>query len=161
MNRAEWRLVIPTHIAASREEAFAQCREGAIRFQVEYRERTIGIPRGFECPDERLPEEMVARGNWCIGDPQDLVDLINRLQAQSGGFGGFMLQPVDWATREQIHQCYELVARYVMPRFQGSLEGLQATQADVSRQASRHHELRSRAVSAAESAYESGRGKPS
>ena len=28
----------------------------------------------------------------------------------------------EWANREQTLQCYELFARYVMPRFQGSLD---------------------------------------
>jgi len=33
-----------------------------------------------------------------------------------------MIRVSDWATREKILHSYELFARYVMPRFQGSLE---------------------------------------
>jgi limonene 1,2-monooxygenase len=45
----------------------------------------------------------------------------------SGGFGGFMVRVHDWATREQTLHSYELLARYVMPQFQGSLAGVQAS----------------------------------
>ena len=33
----------------------------------------------------------------------------------------------DWATREDTWRSYELFARYVMPRFQGSLDTIQAS----------------------------------
>ena len=131
---------------------------GAIAFQHEYRERTLGVPRGVDCPAEEIPEAMVDNGSWCIGSPDDLIAMIERLQAQSGGFGGFMLQPVDWATREQILSCYELVARYVMPRFQGSLIGLQASQRQVAHQAEQHHKLRSAALERAERDFKGSRG---
>ena len=85
--------------------------------------------------------------------PDDLTAVIHRLQEQSGGFGGFMLQPVDWARREAILNCHELVARYVMPEFQGSLTGLRASQADVSRQSQHHQALRAQAVAKAESDF--------
>jgi limonene 1,2-monooxygenase len=45
----------------------------------------------------------------------------------SGGFGGFMIRVADWATREKTLHSYELFARYVMPRFQGSLAGIQVS----------------------------------
>lgn len=154
VDRSEWRLVIPVHLAETRKDAFEQCREGAVRFQHGYRETTLGIPRGFESPLERLPEEMVERGSWCIGTPDDLAAMIERLQVQSGGFGGFMIQPVDWAAQDAIVRSHELVARYVMPRFQGSLDGLRASQADVSRSAEQHHALRNAAVQKAQDDFE-------
>ena len=45
-----------------------------------------------------------------------------------------MLLANDWATRDQIRHHFELLARYVMPRYQGSLLGLEASQATVSRE---------------------------
>jgi limonene 1,2-monooxygenase len=33
----------------------------------------------------------------------------------------------DWTTREKMLHSYELLARYVMPRFQGSLTGIQVS----------------------------------
>src|SRR5262249_2872288 len=38
-----------------------------------------------------------------------------------GGFGGVLFRAHEWATREETLRSYELFARYVMPRFQGSL----------------------------------------
>ncbi|PKB75049.1 MAG: hypothetical protein BZY68_01420 [SAR202 cluster bacterium MP-SAtl-SRR3965592-G2] len=43
----------------------------------------------------------------------------------SGGFGSFMIRGEDWASREKVNRSYELLARYVMPHFQGSLVGIQ------------------------------------
>ena len=55
-----------------------------------------------------------------MGTPDDCVHAINRLAEQSGGFGGFLVQTVDWAPREKMLRSYELLARYVMPQFQGT-----------------------------------------
>jgi limonene 1,2-monooxygenase len=35
-----------------------------------------------------------------------------------------MIRVEDWAPRDKIHRSYELLARYVMPQFQGSLTGI-------------------------------------
>ena len=75
------------------------------------------------------------RGLYCIGTPDDLCALIDRLMDRSGGFGGLMILANEWATRDQIRRNFELLARYVMPRYQGSIEGLAASQATVSREA--------------------------
>ena len=42
----------------------------------------------------------------------------------AGGFGGLLLRAEDWAPRDKLHRSYELMARYVMPQFQGSLTGI-------------------------------------
>ena len=44
-----------------------------------------------------------------------------RLQEASGGFGGLLLRAEDSAPRDKLHRSYELMARYVIPRYQGSL----------------------------------------
>jgi len=63
---------------------------------------------------------MVDRGAWIVGTPDDCVAGIKRLAEQSGGFGGFLVQTVDWAPRDKMLRSYELLARYVMPQFQGT-----------------------------------------
>ena len=35
-----------------------------------------------------------------------------------------MIQATDWASREQTLHSYELISRYVMPHFQGSVKSL-------------------------------------
>lgn len=157
VDRRNWRLVIPVHIAESTKDAWAQAGDGAVAFQAGYREETLGIPRGFEGKREDVAKEMVARNAWCIGTPDDLIALIRNLQEQSGGFGGFMVQPVDWASREQILRSHELIARHVMPVFQGSLDGLVASQADVAAQSKLHQELRRKAGEKAERDYQASK----
>ena len=49
---------------------------------------------------------------------------------------------------------YELMARYVMPHFQGSLVSLQASQQDAERTAQKVRELRDGAVAQARESYE-------
>jgi hypothetical protein len=68
-----------------------------------------------------------------------------------------MIQQVDWATREQVMHSFELIARYVKPRFQGSLEGLAASQQASERLAQEVRSLREDATGRARAAYEEGR----
>ena len=153
VDRNQWRLVIPVHLAESREQAWAQAEAGAVEFQAGYREETLGIPRGFAGERKDVAREMVANKSWCIGTPDDLIEMICSLQDQSGGFGGFMVQPVDWAPREACLRSFELLARYVMPAFQGSLDGLVASQRDVSNQSQAHQKLRQEAMAKAEADF--------
>ncbi|GIT13198.1 MAG: hypothetical protein CM1200mP35_00180 [Chloroflexota bacterium] len=64
---------------------------------------------------------MADNGSWIIGTPDDCIEGINRLAEQSGGFGGFLVQTIDWAPREKMLHSFELLARYVMPKFQGTI----------------------------------------
>ena len=123
VRRDDWRLVIPIHLAETRKEAMEQARVGAGRYQREYFEETMGRPSIVDGPPEQIIDTMVERGAWIVGDPDDCVAGIKRLAERSGGFGGLLVQTVDWATREQVMHSYELLARYVMPQFQGTVIG--------------------------------------
>ena len=120
MDRNEWRLVLPVHLAETREEAIEQARIGGGFYQREYFEHTMGRAAIVDGPPESIIDTMVERGSWIVGTPDDCVESIKRLQERSGGFGGFMVQAIDWAPRENILHSFELLARYVMPHFQGS-----------------------------------------
>ena len=120
VNRHDWRLVIPVHLAESREEAMNDARIGAGHFLREYTEGTNGRKAGFDGPLDRVIDHMTENGSWIVGTPDDCIEGIRRLEAQSGGFGGFLVQAIDWAPREKILNSYELLARYVMPHFQGT-----------------------------------------
>ena len=128
MNRDDWRLVMHVHLAESRKEAIEQVRVAAGRYQREYFEGTVGLDAAVDGPADKIIDAMGERGAWCVGTPDDLVEAINSLDEQSGGFGGFMVQATEWGTREQVLHSYELIARYVMPRFQGSLVNLETSQ---------------------------------
>jgi limonene 1,2-monooxygenase len=64
---------------------------------------------------------MADAGYWIVGTPDDCVAGIKRLEERSGGYGGLLVQTIDWASRDKMMRSYELLARYVMPQFQGSV----------------------------------------
>mgnify|MGYP002476814296 FL=1 len=53
-----------------------------------------------------------------VGTPEDAIAQIARLQRQSGGFGAFLTLDTNWAEWDAKKKSYELIARYVMPKFQ-------------------------------------------
>ena len=124
VRRDEWRLTIPVHLAESREEAMNDARVGAGRFQRDYFEDIIGMQSNVGVPNEKIIEAMVEAGNWVVGTPDDCIEAINLLDERSGGFGTLLVLAHEWAPREKVLHSYELLARYVMPQFQGSLTGL-------------------------------------
>tara|TARA_B100000029_G_scaffold516817_1_gene635140 strand:- start:115103 stop:116266 length:1164 start_codon:yes stop_codon:yes gene_type:complete len=120
MDRKDWRLVIPIHLAETKKQAIEDIRIGAGRYQREYFERTMGRDAIVDGPLEEIVDAMTENGAWIVGTPDDCIEGIKRLDQRSGGFGGLMVQTVDWCPRQKLLQSYELLARHVMPYFQGS-----------------------------------------
>ena len=127
MDRSEWRLTIPVHLAEDRQKALDEARVGGGYYLREYMEETNGRPAVIDGPIEEIIDAMVSSGAWIVGTPDDCIEAIYRLQEQSGGFGGLLVQTIDWASRDKMLKSYELLARYVMPHFQGSLVGLEGS----------------------------------
>ena len=128
VDRNEWRIVLHVHLADSKKDAIEQVRERSASYQYDYFHQTMGMPFDYEGPKEKIVDYMTQNGAWCVGTPDDLIAKIHELNEQSGGFGGFMIQATEWGTIEQVLHSYELIARYVMPHFQGSLTNLQTSQ---------------------------------
>ena len=124
MNRDEWKLVLHVFLAETRKEAIEQARIKAGQYQRGYFENALGNSSNFDGPPDRIVDFMVEKGAWCVGTPDDLVNFIHLLDEQSGGFGGLLIQAAEWGTREQVFHSYELLARYVMPHFQNTMESL-------------------------------------
>ena len=127
VRREDWRLVVPVHLAESRQQARDEARMGAGRYLREYSEGTNGRKPLFDGPLDKVVDFMADAGYWFVGTPDDCVEGIKRLDEQSGGYGGFLVQTVDWAPRDKMLHSYELLARYVMPHFQGSVLGTAAS----------------------------------
>jgi limonene 1,2-monooxygenase len=156
VDREEWRLVLPVHLAESRDEAIKDIRMGAGQFNREYLEETLGRPLEFDGPTEKIIDYLMDTGQWIIGTPDDCVETIHRLAERSGGFGGFLIGfTQDLAPREKVLRSYELMARYVMPHFQGSLAGLQGSNQWARGRADHTREAMAHAVDVAKEAYES------
>ena len=120
VSRDDWRLVMPVHLAETKKEAIEQARIGAGKYQRDYFEHTMGRDPVVDGPADQIIEAMVENNSWIVGTPDDCIEGIRNLEKRSGGFGGFMVQAIDWAPREHVLHSYELLARYVMPQFQGS-----------------------------------------
>jgi limonene 1,2-monooxygenase len=123
VRREEWRLMLPIHIAESREQAIRDIEEGQREWSVDYFERTLGRPHS------EVPLDQVAAADGMIlGSPEDAIATIERLQEVSGGFGGILGLAHEWTTREKTLKSYELFSRYVMPHFQGTAAAPYASQ---------------------------------
>ncbi len=152
MKREDWRVVIHAHLAESRKAAIEQARIGAGRYQREYFENTLGLFK-IDGPADKIIDKMIEYGAWCVGTPDDLIAHIKRLDEESGGFGGLMIQATEWATREQVLHSYELISRYVKPHFQGSLISLQNSAAWSSEKKEEIIALRAQAIDKAKRDY--------
>jgi limonene 1,2-monooxygenase len=120
MDRREWKLVVNVHVADDDDEAMRQVKRAERHETITYFEETLGRPPGRS--DDPLTEG-VKMGTTLVGSVDTIVRGIQRLQELSaGGFGGVLFRAHEWANREQTLKSYELFARYVMPRFQGSID---------------------------------------
>jgi limonene 1,2-monooxygenase len=122
MDRRDWKLVVNVHVADDDEEAMRQVKRAERHETITYFEETLGRPPGRS--DDPLTEG-VKMGTTLVGSVETVVRGIQRLHELSGGgFGGVLFRAHEWANREQTLKSYELFARYVMPRFQGSLDAI-------------------------------------
>jgi len=125
MDRRQWRLVVNVHVAEDDELALKQVHARERHETVTYFEETLGRPPGRS--DDPLRDGVKA-GTTLVGTPETVIRGIERLvEFSSGGFGGLLFRANEWADREQTLRSYELFARYVMPRFQGSLDSVAAS----------------------------------
>ena len=120
---------IPTtmHLAETRERALAEIRKGAARERYDFSTPVTGSPLP-DVPREHWVEHLAERPTSLIGTPEDAIKKIRALREKTGA-GGLLITSKEWASKEAIWHSYELFARYVMPEFQGSLEGLRTAEA--------------------------------
>jgi limonene 1,2-monooxygenase len=116
MDRNGWRLVGPMHIAETREQAMEDVRFGLDKWIYYFRE-IANLPIVPEGDDP--VKAMVDTGLAVIGTPDDAIARIQQLVDESGGgFGAFLLMAHNWANWGATRHSYELMARYVFPKFQ-------------------------------------------
>ncbi len=119
ISRDDWRLVMPIHLADTREEAIRDVDINNQRFNKDYFEDTLGRPA-----DPTVPADVAAqveRGGAIVGTPDDAIAAIERMQELSGGFGAVLGLAHEWTSWDKTRRSYELFARYVAPKFQGQL----------------------------------------
>ena len=120
--RSAWRAVGPMHIAATREQAFADVEYG-IHEWIDYFRNVVVLPMAPDEPDpKKWVHALVECGNAVIGTPDDAAAQLERLQKQTDGFGCYLLMAHDWADWDATRRSYSLLAKEVFPAFQGSAE---------------------------------------
>ena len=124
VDRSSWRLVGPMHCAETREQAIADVQYG-IEHWFRYFQAVAAFPQMAVLGDSAT--EMIdfinQSGLGVIGTPQECAAQIDRLVKQSnGGFGCYLLLGHNWANPQATAKSFELIARHVMPHFQGQAQ---------------------------------------
>ena len=126
-HRDRWRLVGPMHLAETREQAIEDVRFGLDDW-ADYTQHILAAPH-FRAGGSSFAERVAwvnDTGLGVIGTPAEAVAQIRRLEAQSGGFGPYLLMHHEWARPGATARSYELFAQHVMPRFQATGDRLVA-----------------------------------
>ncbi len=119
MPREGWRLVVNMHCAEDDERALRDVKVGERLETLTYFSETLGRPPMRS--EDPLGDGLRA-GTTLVGGPETVAKGIERLvEYTEGGCGGVLFRAHEWANREDTLRSFELFARWVMPRFQGSL----------------------------------------
>ena len=124
-DRRKLGIVASMHVAETRERAFENVKFGIDAF-IEYLTEvtTFGAMPAGVTDSARF---MVESGLAVIGTPDDAVRHLERLWSATGGFGALLLVGHDWADWEQTRRSYQLIARHVVPEFNGQLDARRAS----------------------------------
>ena len=126
-DRSKWRLVGLMHLAETEEQARKDVEYGIVQW-FKYFQDVAAFPQmAVEGGNIREMIEFVNSGLGVIGTPEQMVAQIQRLRDQSnGGFGAYLTLAHNWADPAATKKSFELMARHVMPRFQGAGSNLTA-----------------------------------
>jgi limonene 1,2-monooxygenase len=117
MDRKDLRVLRPMHIAETRAEAAAQCREG-LQSYLDYmnnNSQRYEVPAGGDAVDW-----WNSNGHGVIGTPDDAIAAIQEIYDTQGEFGCVLNLPNNIADWPQTKRSFELYANHVMPHFRGS-----------------------------------------
>lgn len=130
VSRDRWRVIMSVYVGETRQQAYDDARAGVQRWLYDYFRDTIGVP--VKVPEGREVETLVETNKALIGSVDDVTEGINRLLEDTGGFGTLVVTAQDWVSPEKLRRSYELLARHVVPRFQGRDDGVRASREWVS-----------------------------
>ena len=120
VRRADWRLLGPMFLADTDAEARAALRFGYEQIS-DYLTHVLPVPRPPRMSlDERI-DAANASGAVVIGTADRAIAQIERLLAQSGGFGTFLINGGYWGDLDATLRSYEIFANRVIPHFNGQL----------------------------------------
>ncbi|MGV0592497.1 LLM class flavin-dependent oxidoreductase [Mycolicibacterium porcinum] len=123
IDRRNWSLVGPFHVAETDSQARAEVRYG-IEAWFNYFQKVAAFPQ-MTMPGDTIDgmiDTINERGAGVIGTPERARDQVQRLWEQSGGFGSMLQMAADWANPAATRRSAELFAEEVMPHFQGQAQ---------------------------------------
>lgn len=123
IDRRNWSLVGPFHVAETDAEARADVRYG-IEAWFNYFQKVAAFPQ-MTMPGDTIDgmiDTINERGAGVIGTPERARAQVERLWEQSGGFGSMLQMAADWANPAATRRSAELFAEEVMPHFQGQAQ---------------------------------------
>ncbi|MEN3610093.1 LLM class flavin-dependent oxidoreductase [Plantactinospora sp. ZYX-F-223] len=145
-SRQSWRLLVPVHVAQTRQQALDDIYDGWLRQRAELWVGTMGMPMATSGIGARKAfDATVEAGGIITGDVDDCVSRIEKLRELSGGFGCLLISIMDWASPERTRQSLDLFARFVAPGFRNSTTGLLSSNAWAAAQRNRFQEAQSAA----------------
>lgn len=119
VDRRNWRFVTFLHVAETAAEARDNVMFGLPAFADYFAKvpPSALVPPGTKDPLDYVTGMRLA----AVGTPDDAIAHIERLIEGTGGFGVVLEFANNWANWEATKRHYELMARYVIPHFQGAL----------------------------------------
>ncbi|MBX8686596.1 LLM class flavin-dependent oxidoreductase [Mycobacterium sp. 20091114027_K0903767] len=123
IDRRNWSLVGPFHVAETDAQARAEVRYG-IEAWFNYFQKVAAFPQ-MTMPGDTIDgmiDTINERGAGVIGTPERARAQVQRLWEQSGGFGSMLQMAADWANPAATRRSAELFAEEVMPHFQGQAQ---------------------------------------
>jgi limonene 1,2-monooxygenase len=120
-DRSKWRLVVPMHIAETKEQALKDVEYGIVQFSNYFTHvLPAGPVRGTTA--QEIIDNVDEDGFAVIGTPDDAIAKLRELEEQSQGFGCALIFGHEWASPAATRRSFELIAQYVMPHFDGQAE---------------------------------------
>lgn len=121
VRRDDWAICGALYVAETMEQARRDLRHGLMEWR-HYMGSLSGMPIDLSITDVDEAIDEMNEGKFAvIGTPEMAVAHIRRLLDLSGGFGTFLLTIGDWGGREGQLRSTELIARKVIPHFNGQI----------------------------------------
>ena len=117
LDRDNLRVVASFHLAETREEA-AKAVEFGFEPWMRYLEALN--PASYAEAREKGGSDaatLIGLRGGLVGTPDDALDYLEKLWERTGSFGALLMTGTNWMNFEATKRSYELMMRYVMPRF--------------------------------------------
>ena len=118
--RDDLRVVVSFHLSEDRDYALKQMGHG-LEDWMHYLEALN--PAAYAKSREQGgtdPDKLISGRGGLVGTPEDAVEFLEALWEKTGGFGTIVMTGTNWMGFEATKKSYELMMRYVMPRFNGT-----------------------------------------